>query len=84
MKNLGAILAAAGSDWAKVVKTTILLVDMADFAAVNVIYGRVRLFCYIVFSHISSCWSTWLTSRRSTPFAAGWAETRGEVGAAWR
>ncbi|KAL4858779.1 Reactive Intermediate Deaminase A [Chlorella vulgaris] len=40
MKNMGAILEAAGSDWSKVVKTTILLVDMADFATVNTVYGK--------------------------------------------
>ncbi|EFN55150.1 hypothetical protein CHLNCDRAFT_134242 [Chlorella variabilis] len=40
MSNLGAILAAAGSEWGKVVKTTILLVDMADFATVNAVYGK--------------------------------------------
>lgn len=38
--NLGALLAAAGSDYAHVVKTTIFLVDMADFSVVNEIYGR--------------------------------------------
>lgn len=39
MKNLGAVLEAAGSSFAKVVKTTVLLQDMADFAKVNAIYG---------------------------------------------
>ena len=38
MKNLGAILAEAGSDYSKVLKTTIFLADMNDFAAVNEIY----------------------------------------------
>ncbi|MDD6073744.1 MAG: RidA family protein [Clostridium sp.] len=38
MKNLGAILEAAGSDYKRVVKTTIFLADMGDFAAVNQIY----------------------------------------------
>lgn len=38
MKNLGAILEAAGSDYKKIVKTTIFLVDMNDFAVVNKIY----------------------------------------------
>lgn len=37
---MGAILKAAGADYASVVKTTILLADMADFATVNGIYGR--------------------------------------------
>ena len=40
MANLGAILAASGSSWDKVVKTTILLVDMGDFATVNAVYGE--------------------------------------------
>lgn len=39
MANLAAILAAAGSSLDRVVKTTIFLQDMADFAAVNAIYG---------------------------------------------
>ena len=38
MKNMGAILAEAGSDYSKVLKTTIFLVDMNDFAKVNEIY----------------------------------------------
>jgi reactive intermediate/imine deaminase len=40
MKNMGAILEAAGTSFGNVVKTTILLADMGDFAAVNAIYGR--------------------------------------------
>ena len=40
MKNLAAVLRAADTDFARVVKTTIYLVDMADFAAVNEVYGR--------------------------------------------
>lgn len=40
MANLAAVLDAAGCSWGDVVKTTIFLVDMADFAAVNAIYGR--------------------------------------------
>jgi 2-iminobutanoate/2-iminopropanoate deaminase len=40
MANLTAVLDAAGCAWADVVKTTIFLVDMADFATVNAIYGR--------------------------------------------
>ncbi len=38
MKNMGAVLAAAGSDYGKVIKTTIFLADMNDFAVVNGIY----------------------------------------------
>ena len=40
MENLKAVLAAAGSDLGKVVKTSIFLADMSDFATVNEIYGR--------------------------------------------
>ena len=40
MANLTAVLDAAGCAWGDVLKTTIFLVDMADFAAVNAIYGR--------------------------------------------
>lgn len=40
MKNLGAVLAAANCDYGDVVKTTIFLIDMNDFAAVNAVYGR--------------------------------------------
>lgn len=39
-RNLAAVLEAAGSSFADVVKTTIFLVDMADFAAVNAVYAR--------------------------------------------
>lgn len=40
MKNLTAVLSNAGCSWAEVVKTTIFLVDMADFATVNEVYGK--------------------------------------------
>jgi 2-iminobutanoate/2-iminopropanoate deaminase len=40
MANLTAVLDAAGCGWGDVVKTTIFLVDMVDFAAVNGIYAR--------------------------------------------
>ncbi len=40
LENLGAVLAAAGGAFANVVKTTIFLADMGDFAAVNAIYGE--------------------------------------------
>jgi 2-iminobutanoate/2-iminopropanoate deaminase len=39
LKNLGAVLGAAGIGFDKVVKTTVYLSDMADFAAVNEIYA---------------------------------------------
>jgi 2-iminobutanoate/2-iminopropanoate deaminase len=38
LRNLEAVLTAAGRSFADVVKTTIFLVDMADFAAVNAVY----------------------------------------------
>jgi 2-iminobutanoate/2-iminopropanoate deaminase len=41
MKNLSAILASAGSDFSRVVKTTVFLTDMADFGAMNEVYARV-------------------------------------------
>lgn len=40
MENIRAVLSAAGLDFDAVVKTTIFLVDMDDFAAVNQVYGR--------------------------------------------
>ena len=39
-KNLGAILEAAGMTFDNVVKATVLLFNIADFAAVNAIYGK--------------------------------------------
>ncbi|MDD5285774.1 MAG: RidA family protein [Desulfuromonadaceae bacterium] len=40
MKNIAALLSAAGAGFDDVIKTTIYLVDMGDFASVNEIYGR--------------------------------------------
>jgi 2-iminobutanoate/2-iminopropanoate deaminase len=40
LANLEAVLAAAGCDWSHVVKTTVFLRDMADFAAMNEVYAR--------------------------------------------
>lgn len=40
MKNLGAVLAAAGSSFEKAVKTTCFLADIKDFAAFNEVYGK--------------------------------------------
>ena len=40
MKNVGAILSAAGTDYTKVVKTTCFLADMEDFAAFNSVYEK--------------------------------------------
>lgn len=39
-KNVGAILAAAGSGFDKVIKTTCFLADMNDFAAFNEVYAK--------------------------------------------
>ncbi len=40
MKNIGALLAEAGTDYTRVVKTTCFLADMGDFGAFNEIYAR--------------------------------------------
>ena len=40
MKNLSAILEAAGTDMTKAVKTTCFLADMNDFSAFNEVYGK--------------------------------------------
>ena len=40
LANLGAVLAAAGAGFADIVKTTIYLASMDDFAAVNAAYGE--------------------------------------------
>jgi 2-iminobutanoate/2-iminopropanoate deaminase len=40
MKNLAAILEAAGSDLEGLVKTTVFLLDLGDFAAMNEVYAR--------------------------------------------
>jgi 2-iminobutanoate/2-iminopropanoate deaminase len=40
LKNLAAVLAAAGSGLGLVVKTTVYLIDMADFPAMNEVYAR--------------------------------------------
>ncbi len=50
MKNVGAILEAAGSSFEKVIKTTCFLADMGDFAAFNAIYER-----YFVSKPARSC-----------------------------
>jgi 2-iminobutanoate/2-iminopropanoate deaminase len=41
LRNLAAVLDAAGVTWADVVKTTIFLADVGDFAAVNAIYAKI-------------------------------------------
>ena len=40
LKNLAAVLGAAGSGLSHVVKTTVYLADMADFSAMNEVYAR--------------------------------------------
>jgi 2-iminobutanoate/2-iminopropanoate deaminase len=41
LENLRAVLGEAGCDFSHVVKTTVFLIDMADFTAMNEVYGRV-------------------------------------------
>ena len=40
LQNIAAVLAAAGSGFDRVVKTTVFLKNMGDFAAMNEVYGR--------------------------------------------
>ena len=40
MKNVGAVLKEAGTDFVSVIKTTCFLSDMGDFAAFNEVYGK--------------------------------------------
>lgn len=40
LENLGAVLRAAGGDPSRVVKTTVFLVDLGEFQAMNAIYAR--------------------------------------------
>jgi 2-iminobutanoate/2-iminopropanoate deaminase len=40
MRNLAAVLEAAGSGMDKLLKTTVFLVDLADFAGMNEVYAR--------------------------------------------
>jgi 2-iminobutanoate/2-iminopropanoate deaminase len=40
LDNVGAVLTAGGRSFADVVRTTIFLADMSDFAAVNEVYGQ--------------------------------------------
>jgi len=41
LSNLGAVLASAGATWTDVVKTTVYLTDMRDFARMNDVYAQV-------------------------------------------
>ena len=38
LKNLDAVLAAAGTDWHRLLKTTVFIVDLADFGKMNEVY----------------------------------------------
>jgi len=40
MRNIGALLSAAGISFAQVARTTVFLADMNDFAAMNEVYAR--------------------------------------------
>ena len=40
MKNLGAVLSAAGTSYENAVKTTCFLADISDFAVFNEVYGK--------------------------------------------
>jgi len=40
MRNLAALLKAAGAGFEHVAKTTVYLADMNDFAAMNAVYGK--------------------------------------------
>ncbi len=40
MRNIDAVLKAAGAQWSQIVKTNIFLINMGDFPVVNEIYGR--------------------------------------------
>ena len=42
-ENLGAVLSAGGRSFADVVRTTVFLADMNDFAAMNEVYGQLLL-----------------------------------------
>lgn len=50
MKNLSAVLEAAGTSFQNVVKTTCFLADIADFAVFNEVYGK-----YITSAPARSC-----------------------------
>jgi 2-iminobutanoate/2-iminopropanoate deaminase len=40
LENLDAVLVAAGTSWSRAVKTTVFMVDLADFAKMNAIYEQ--------------------------------------------
>lgn len=41
LRNIASVLEAAGAGWEDVVKTTVFLADMSDFAAFNAVYAEV-------------------------------------------
>ena len=45
MKNLGAVLSAAGTSYENAIKTTCFLADMNDFAAFNAVYAKYFTTC---------------------------------------
>jgi len=40
LENLDAILTAAGTSWSRVVKTTVYMIDLADFGTMNAVYEQ--------------------------------------------
>ena len=40
LRNIGAVLDAAGSGWSQVVRATVFLTDIDDFAAINAVYAK--------------------------------------------
>jgi len=40
LANLDAVLAAAGTSWSRVVKTTVFMIDLADFGKMNAVYEK--------------------------------------------
>ncbi|MCL2710783.1 MAG: RidA family protein [Planctomycetaceae bacterium] len=40
LENLDAILTAAGTSWSRVVKTTVYMIDLADFGTMNTVYEQ--------------------------------------------
>lgn len=54
MKNLTAVLEGAGSSLDHVVKTTVFLKNMNDFAKMNEVYGKVCV-CVPIFVGIMLC-----------------------------
>ena len=39
MKNVGALLASQGLDYSNIIKTTIFMADMGDYASINEVYA---------------------------------------------